>query len=368
MKVALVHDWLTGMRGGEKVLEVFCEIFPQAEIFTLLCRPEKLSARIRGMKIRTSFIQKLPLASDRYRHYLPLFPRAVESFDLAGFDLVISCSHAVAKGARAPAGVPHLCYCFTPMRYAWFLAEDYFGKNPLKQALLRPFLAGLRRWDLETARGVGRFIAISETVAARIAEIYGRAAEVIHPPVDADFYTPGGERGDYFLVVSALVPYKRVETALEAFKRLGLPLKVAGGGPLEGRLRRLSGGKIEILGWRTNEQLRELYRGCRALVFPGLEDFGIVPLEAMACGRPVIALGRGGLTETVIAPEDPAGRKPTGLFFPEPTPESLAASVRRFGESEEIFRPGAARARAEEFGRGIFTARIREALRPYLRA
>jgi len=362
MRVALVHDWLNGMRGGEKVLEAVAEIFPDAEIFTLLCDPSRLSPELRKRKIHTSFVQRLPGRQRHYRLYLPLFPRAIERFDLRGFDLVISTSHAVAKGVIPPPGTPHLCYCFTPMRYAWFLPEDYFGRNPVKRVLLAPFLAYLRRWDRRSSERVSRFLAISRTVARRIERAYERPAEVLYPPVDDEFYSPGDNRGEYFLVVSALVPYKRVDLAIAAFNRLKLPLLIVGSGPEQERLARLAGDGVELLGWRSDAEIRRLYRGCRALVFPGIEDFGIVPLEAMACGRPVIGLGRGGLTETVIPPENSEGEKPTGLFFREQTPDALTEAVREFIARERQFDPRAARERAEAFGRNRFLASFREAV------
>ncbi len=362
MKIALVHDWLNGMRGGEKVLEALCELYPSAEIFTLLLEEEKVSPRIRGMTIHTSFIQRLPLSRRHYRHYLPLFPRAIESFDLSGFDLVISTSHAVAKGCRPPTGARSICYCFTPMRYLWFFSRDYFGSGPLRKLLLKPVFAYLRRWDLRSAARVGRFLAISKTVADRIDRVYNREAGVIYPPVDTEFFTPGSPEGDYFLIVSALVPYKRIGLAIEAFRRLRLPLKIAGTGPDSGRLRKLAGEGIEFPGWVDDGELRELYRNCRALIFPGLEDFGIVPLEAQACGRPVIGFGQGGLAETTVPWPSAPGRPPTGVFFAEPTPESLAGAVRLFLDREADFDPREIRDHARRFGREIFKEKFAAAV------
>jgi len=362
MRIALVHDWLNGMRGGEKVLEVLCELYPQAEIFTLLLEEEKISERIRGMTIHTSFIQRLPLARRRYRNYLPLFPRAVESFDLTGFDLVISTSHAVAKGCRPAPSARSLCYCFTPMRYLWFCYEDYFGTGLVKRLLLAPVFSRLRRWDLRSTERVDRFLAISKTVAARIASVYNREAGVIHPPVETDFFTPGGASGDFFLAVGALVPYKKIGLAIEAFNRLRLPLKIVGSGPEADRLRKGAGPGVEFLGWVGAEELRELYRNCRALIFPGLEDFGIVPLEAQSCGRPVIGFGRGGLAETTVpwpgGPESP----PTGIFFAERTADSLIAAVRLFLEKEGEFDPRGIRAHARNFDRELFKTRFSSAV------
>ena len=366
MKVALIHDWLNGMRGGEKVLEVFCEIFPRADIFTLVLERDKLSDKIARMKIKTSFIQRLPGARRHYRYYLPLFPAAVESFDLREYDLVISTSHAVAKGVRVSPSALHISYCFTPMRYIWFFYQDYFGSNNFKKLLLYPVLAYLRRWDVSSSSRVSQFWAISKNVARRIELLYNRKSRVIYPPVDGDFFRPGGDPGDYFLVVSALVPYKKVELAVSVFNRLKLPLKIIGTGPREKRLRKAAAANIEFLGWQDNISLREYYGSCRALIFPGEEDFGIVPLEAMACGRPVIGLGVGGLLETAIPWMETREDTPTGVFFYEQTEDSLLAAVNFFLGKEDEFNRQAIRDHALQFNRDIFRKRIAGALETVL--
>ncbi|MEA1928340.1 MAG: glycosyltransferase [Candidatus Auribacterota bacterium] len=358
LKVALVHDWLNGMRGGEKVLEALCELYPEAEIFTLLLEPDKISPRIKRMTIHTSFIQHLPLSRKHYRNYLPLFPRAIERFDLSGFDLVISTSHAVAKGCKPPPDAVSVCYCFTPMRYIWFLYREYFGNNYLKRLLLSPFFSYLRRWDVRSSQRVGKFLAISNVVAQRIRQIYNREAEIIFPPVDTEFFRPGGKPGDYFLIVSALVPYKKLELAVRAFGKLDLPLRVIGSGPLADRLKKMAEDNIHFTGWQSDENLLRQYRGCRALIFPGVEDFGIVPLEAQACGRPVIGLGKGGLTETIIPLTEDGEESPTGIFFPEQTEESLIEGVKRFIKNEEKFDPTVIRAHAKKFDQKIFKAKF----------
>ena len=362
--VALVHDWLTGMRGGERCLEVFAELFPAADLYTLLHVPGSVSPAIESRRIVTSFIQRLPQAERRYRHYLPLFPAAVRAFDLSGYDLVLSSSHAVAKGVRVPPGALHVCYCFTPMRYVWDLYDDYFGARASLAARLTmpPVAAWLRRWDRRTAAGVHHFVAISRFVADRIRRAYGREADVIYPPVDVSRFRVDEGPGEFYLVVSALTPYKRVDLAVEACNRLGRRLLVVGSGPEEPRLRALAGPTVELLGWRDDAQIAELYARCRALLFPPLEDFGITPLEAMAAGRPVIAFGEGGARETVVGLGE--GEPPTGLFFARQRVEDLTEAIRRFEASAPQFEPKALRRRAEAFDRPLF----RERVHAYLRA
>jgi glycosyltransferase involved in cell wall biosynthesis len=368
VKVALVHDWLTGMRGGERCLEVFAELFPTADLYTLLHVPGSVSPAIENRRIVTSFIQRLPQAERRYRHYLPLFPAAVRAFDLRGYDLVLSSSHAVAKGVRVPAGALHVCYCFTPMRYVWDLYDDYFGPRAglAARVLMPPVAAWLRRWDRRTAAGVHQFVAISRFVAARIRRAYGRDADVIYPPVDVSRFRVDEAPGEFYLVVSALTPYKRVDLAVEACNRLGRRLVIVGTGPEDRRLRALAGPTVELLGWRDDAQTAELYTRCRALLFPPLEDFGITPLEAMAAGRPVIAFGAGGARETVVPPGE--GEPPTGLFFEHQTVEALVDAIRRFEASAHQFEPKALRRRAEAFDRPLFRERVHTYLRARMEA
>jgi glycosyltransferase involved in cell wall biosynthesis len=354
MRVALVHDWLTGMRGGEKVLRSLLRMFPDADIFTLLHVKGSVAAEIEARPIHTSFVQRLPGVARHYRRYLPLFPAAIGSLDLSGYDLVISSSHCVAKGAKRGQDALHVCYCFTPMRYVWDRYDDYFGPGKLgiPARWIVPHVAeALRAWDVATAARVDHFVADSRYVAGRIRRYYGRESEVILPAVDSEWFTPGdGGGGDYDLIVSALAPYKRIELALEAYRGTGRRLKVAGTGPEAERLRALAPPEAEFLGWVDDAALRDLYRGCRAVIMPGVEDFGIVPLEAMACGRPAVVFAEGGGSETVIHGE-------TGVVFEEPTPASLRAAIDSLQGIS--FNTLALRARAEAHSQAAFEARFR---------
>ena len=356
LRIALVHDWLTGMRGGEKVLEVFCELYPQATLFTLLHNRGSVSETIERMEIRTSFIDRLPLKATKYRNYLPLFPRAIESLDFSGFDLILSSSHAVAKGARPAPGALHICYCNTPMRYVWELYEEYFGRGRagvVTRAAMSIVAPRLREWDVRSSDRVNFFVANSRNVADRIRQYYRKPADVIHPPVNVNQFVVSEKDEGYYLVVSALVPYKRVDLAIETFNQLGERLLVVGTGPESKRLQSIANKNIQFLGWQNDLELSRLYAGCRALIFPGIEDFGIVPLEAMASGKPVIAFGKGGALETVI--DDP--RFPTGLFFREQSVQALKDTVAKFSSSQ--FDPHMIRAHAERFARPQFKEKIR---------
>jgi glycosyltransferase involved in cell wall biosynthesis len=370
VKVALVHDWLTGMRGGERCLEVFCELFPGADLYTLVHRPGAVSPTIERLSIRTSWLQSLPLATVYYRRLLPFFPLAIRQFRLMGYDLVLSSSHAVAKGVRRNGSSYHVCYCFTPMRYIWDQSPVYFPRDrfsPVSWALLQALLRYLRAWDVKTSHGVDDFVAISEHIAGKIRAYYNRLASVIPPPVDCAFFTPDRSSqppgASFFLVVSALVPYKRVDIAVEAFNRLRLPLVVIGVGPERRTLERRAGASVTFLGWQPDAVVRDYYRRCEALIFPGEEDFGIVPLEAQACGRPVIALGKGGALETVIGLNGPLagageGRLPTGVLFYEASVEALCEAVAMYRQHATAFDPAAIRQNALHFDRREFRARM----------
>jgi glycosyltransferase involved in cell wall biosynthesis len=302
LRVALVHDWLTGMRGGEKVLEILCGLFPEAPIYTLFHFPGSVSPEIESHTIHTSFLQKAPGVRDHYRRYLPLFPAAIEEFDLTSYDLIVSSSHCVAKGVISSPDAWHVCYCHTPMRYAWDQEHVYFPDRKGLRARARGLvLSGLRSWDVSSAPRVNLYVANSTFVARRIRTYYGRDAEVIHPPVDTDFFTPGpsSEGSGYCLMVSALAPYKRVDMAIAACDRLGMELRVVGDGPEAERLRDLAGPRTRLLGSVSRERLRDLYRGARLFLQPGVEDFGIASVEALACGTPVVAVAKGGILDVV---------------------------------------------------------------------
>lgn len=350
LKIILAHDWLTGMRGGERVLEILCRAFPSAPIYTLFANPAAVSTAIKSHKIITSRLQNIPGILKFYRNFLPFFPAAIESLRPERADLVISTSHCVAKGLMVPAGARHLCYCFTPMRYAWVFYTEYFGKNPIKKMVLSPMLRRLRKWDRESAARVDHFVTLSSHVQKRIREFYGRSADVVYPPVNLSFWTPGenGHAG-YDLVVSALVPYKRIDIAVKAYNQTGYPLKIVGTGTEGRKLAAMAKSNIEFLGFIPDEGLRELYRHCRALIFPGEEDFGIVPLEAQACGKPVVAYAKGGVLETVISGQ-------TGIFFAEQQADALDDALSRFAGQKwdaAVIRENTKRFSEENFINGL---------------
>jgi len=358
LDVVLSHDWLTGMRGGERVLDLLCRGFPGAPVFTLLHRPAAVSDAINRHPIRTSWLQNVPAIFRYYRYFLPLFPAVVSRWQPPPAELLISTSHCVAKGVAVANGTRHLCYCFTPMRYVWTFYTEYFGTNTVKKRLVAPLLDSLRRWDRETAQRVDRFVAISEHVRKRIRAFYDREADVVYPPVDTDFYTPAAGGGRTFdLVVSALVPYKRIDLAVRAYTRSGARLKVVGTGTELSRLAHSAGPNVEFLGWRSNEEVRELYRNCRCVIFPGEEDFGIVPVEAQACGRPVVAYRKGGALETVV-------ENVTGLFFDEPDAGALWQAVEEC--SKRPWDPAALRRNAERFRVERFIDGLDESIRKCL--
>jgi glycosyltransferase involved in cell wall biosynthesis len=359
VRTAIVHDWLTGMRGGEKVLEAICELYPDATLYTLVRVPGTVSATIERHQIRTSPVQWLPRAGALYRQYLPLYPAVVEWFDLDRYDLVISSSHCAVKSVVTRGTATHICYCHSPMRYAWDQFQAYFGPDQVgtvKSRLFRPVMAAMARWDRATATRPNRFLANSQYVAGRIRRYYNRGSTVVYPPVDTSYYRPATQQTvsePRFLVVSALVPYKRVELAVQACRQAGVPLTVVGRGPEQERLQRLGGGQVEFRGWLSDEDVRDCYRQATAVLLPGVEDFGIVPVEAQACGTPVVALNAGGARETVVDGV-------TGALVGEPTAEAFADGLRRVMGSR-IDRD-AVRANAERFSRERFQAEFRAAV------
>jgi glycosyltransferase involved in cell wall biosynthesis len=357
-RVALAHHWLTGMRGGEKVLEEISLLFPDAPIYTLVARPDRLSARLRGHKLRTSWLQRIPGATRHYRRLLPLFPAAISALQVRPpVDLVLSSDAGVIKGLSYPPGTPHVCYCHSPPRYLWDLQDDYAQSaeagGAIGRALFRATVPRVREFDRQAAARVTHFIANSAFVRDRIRHCYGRDAEIIHPPVALDEFTAApGPPDEFYLIVSQLTPYKRVDIAVDAFNRLGRRLVIIGEGSERRRLEARAGKNIAFLGAQPASALRDHYRRCRALVFPGIEDFGIVPLEAQASGRPVIAYGKGGALETVLDGV-------TGLFFAEQTPGHLVAAVECFEAERDRFEPSACRQQAEKFSSDKFQRELR---------
>jgi len=321
--VAVVHDWLTGMRGGEVVLEAILDIFPKADLYTLLYNEGSVSEEISSRKIYTSFIDRLPFKESGYRHYLPLFPTAIEKFDFHGYDLVISSSHCVARGVIVPPGTPHICFFHSPMRYVWDMYLDYFPDKGFANRFIIPFFANyLRMWDVTAAPRVDRYVSNSRFVGERIRRFYGKTAHVVFPPCldDVGVVPTKSHLGDFYLVVSALVPYKRVDLAVEAFRDLDLKLIVAGDGPEFKKLVKKAPKNVEFVGRCTRGSLENYYAGARGLIFPGVEDFGIVPVEAQSYGCPVIAYARGGALETVIDGK-------TGVYFYEQTVDAIRKAI-----------------------------------------
>lgn len=349
MKVAIVHDWLVTYAGAEKVLEQILALYPHADLYCLMdFLPEAERAFIGKRKVRTSFLQKFPLARKKYRSLLPVMPLAVGSLDLSGYDLIISSSHAMAKNLAAGEGQTHLCYCHTPARYVWDMSDQYLDAAGLKRGIRRIIaesaLARIRALDCRAARRVTRFSANSMHTADRIKRAYGRDAEVIYPPVDTDYFTPGSRKEGFYLVASRIVPYKKIDLVVEAFNRMPhRRLVVIGEGPGLGRIKAIAAGNIEILGYQTAEVLKECMRKARAFVFAAEEDFGIAPVEAQACGTPVVAFAKGGALETVV-------KDKTGVFFEEQSIGSLIETVRRFEALADRLDPTEIRKNAERFG------------------
>lgn len=353
MKVALVHEWLTTLGGSERVVWAFHQMFPDAPVFTTVHRKDLLPAEFNRLDVRPSFLQRIPGATRHYQKLLPLMPLAFEQFDVSEYDLVLSSSHACAKGVVTRPETVHVCYTHTPMRYAWDLYHSYLGEvSPLLRPLAAVLLSNLRQWDVLAANRVDRFVANSREVARRINKHYRRPAEVIPPPIDIDRFNvaPSAKIGDHLLVVSRLVPYKRVDLAVQAANLTGMPLRIIGDGPLYSELKAMAKPNVTFLGHLDDATVAHEMAHCKALVFGAFEDFGIVPLEFQACGRPVVAYGEGGALETVIDGI-------TGIFFPEQTADSVVAALKRLERT--TFEPAAIRRHAESFGQEAFAARMR---------
>ncbi|MBN1640047.1 MAG: glycosyltransferase [Anaerolineae bacterium] len=351
MRVALVHDWLNQVGGAENVLEHLVSLYPEAPIYTSIYWPEAMPARYREWEIRTTWMDKLPMVHRHHQPFLPLYPVAFEGLDLSGYDVVLSNKSGFCHGVITPPETLHVCYCLSPTRYVWRY-HDYArreGLGRLARAALAPVLSALRVWDRGAADRVDRYIAISTEIQRRIHKYYRRESDVIYPPVDTARFAPADEYDDYYLVVGRQVPYKRIDLAVQACTELGLPLKVAGSGRDQARLRKMAGPTVEFLGYVPDRELPALLAGCKAFLFPGAEDFGIAPLEAMAAGRPVIAYAYGGALDTVV-------EGVTGILFPEQTARSLAEAIRRF--DARAYDPWAIRRHAERFDAAVFRERI----------
>lgn len=353
MKVAIIHYWLVGMRGGEKVVEALCEMYPQADIFTHVYVPEMVSDRIRQHTIIPTFINSLPRAASMYKTYLPLMPLALEQLDLRGYDLIISSESGPSKGIIPPPDALHVCYCHTPMRYIWNMYHDYRkGAGRVARLMMPPLSHYLRMWDVTSAARVDSFVSNSTTVARRIHRYYGADSVVIHPPVDTGAFSIAApsELEDYYLMAGELVSYKRPDLAVRAFNEMKLKLVVIGGGEMLGEIRRIAGPTVTVLGSQPFDVLKQHYARCRALIFPGEEDFGMVPVEAMASGRPVVAFGRGGATETIA-------KGVSGVFFADQTVEDITSAVRRLAAIE--IDPEKIAAHANQFGRDQFFQKMK---------
>lgn len=354
MRVALVHDYLNQYGGAERVLEAFSQLFPKAPIYTLLYDKGKTGRAFENKKIRTSFLQKVPFLKSRHRSFLMLMPLAIEQFDFSGFDLILSDSASYAKGAVIPPDAFHICYCHTPIRYAWDDSHRYieeFGYPKIVKKFIPFFMNYIRFWDEQAAGRVDRYIANSHFVSERIEKYYHQSSEVIHPPVKTELFYISPKPQKYFLMVGRFLPYKRFDLAIEAFNRLGLPLKIIGDGPDKKKLLKKAKSNIEFVGLVSDDRLRDYYANCRAFIFPQEEDFGITVVEAMASGRPVIAYSAGGALEIVE-------RGKTGIFFKEQTPECLAEAVAKFNSDD--FNPEQIRQEAMKFDLERFKERIRE--------
>lgn len=359
MKTAIVHEWLVNYAGSEKVVESFTSIWQDADVFTLVdfLNDEERRIILKGKKAKTSFIQSLPYAKKRHRKYLPLFPKAIESFDLSKYDLIISSSHSVAKGVRTNKNQLHICYCHSPMRYAWDEADYYLKEanlnSGIKGLVAQSILKYLRKWDLKSADNVDYFIANSNHIAKKIKRIYNRYADVIYPPVDVEKFSLATEKEDFYLTASRLVPYKRIDLIIEAFARMpDKKLIVIGSGPEKERLKAKAASNISLIGYQEFDSLKSYMQKAKAFVFAAEEDFGIIVVEAMACGTPVIAGNFGGTTESVVD-------KKTGVLFPNQTVDSIVEAVKNFDVIAKSINNSEIRIHSEKFSREIFEKNIK---------
>lgn len=364
MRIAIVHDWLTVYAGAERVLEKMLSMFPSADLFSLVnFLPEDQRHFLGGKAVQTSFIQRLPFARGKYRHYLPLMPLAIEQFDLSGYDLVLSSSHAVAKGVLTGPGQLHICMCYSPMRYVWDLKHQYLqglgATHGLKSWLMRFWLHKIRIWDATTANGVDQFIAISKFIQKRIKKSYGRDSVVIYPPVDVGDFKLVQKKEDFFLTASRMVPYKRIDLIVKAFTNLpDKKLIVIGDGPEINKIKSLAGSNVSLLGYQDRSTLIDYMQRARAFVFAAEEDFGIAPIEAQACGTPVIAYGKGGCRETICDLDN--SEFPTGVFFEEQSVSSLQSAIERFDKECDRLKPEECRNNAMRFSPSRFCAELRQ--------
>jgi len=359
LKTAIVHEWLVNYAGSEKVVESFTNIWQDADVFTLVdfLNDEERRIILKGKKAKTSFIQSLPYAKKRHRKYLPLFPKAIESFDLSKYDLIISSSHSVAKGVRTNKNQLHICYCHSPMRYAWDEADYYLKEanlnSGIKGLVAQSILKYLRKWDLKSADNVDYFIANSNHIAKKIKRIYNRLADVIYPPVDVEKFSLATEKEDFYLTASRLVPYKRIDLIIEAFARMpDKKLIVIGSGPEKERLKAKAASNISLIGYQEFDSLKSYMQKAKAFVFAAEEDFGIIVVEAMACGTPVIAGNFGGTTESVVD-------KKTGVLFPNQTVDSIVEAVKNFDVIAKSINNSEIRIHSEKFSREIFEKNIK---------
>lgn len=359
MKTAIVHDWLTTYAGSERCVESFTNIWNDADIFSLVdfLNDRDRQIILKGKNAATSFVQKLPLASKYHRHYFPIFPIAIEQFDLSKYDLVLSSSHAFAKGALTNSNQLHICYCYTPIRYAWDLTNQYFDKERLisriQKLILQPVLHNIRTWDVASANRVDHYVAISKYIARRIKKIYRRDAEVIYPPVDTDKFSCEQKKESYYLTASRFVPYKKIDLIAEAFSKMpDKKLIIVGEGSDENKIKAKCGKNVEMVGYKNSNELVEYMKHARAFVFAAEEDFGIIVIEALSCGTPVIALNKGGTAETIVDGK-------YGIHFSEQTPEDIVNAVSRFEKIANSFDPLILSSYAKQFDRTVFEEKIK---------